>query len=154
MSRFAAFQHRTFRRYFAGQVISSVGSWLQTLAVTWLVLDLTGRSDRLGIAVALQFLPLLVLGVPAGVLADRVDNRRLLLRLAVSAVVMFGFGFLLVPFYEQICEATGINNYLRPEAEQGARAVGNTQVDSSRSVLVTSPPPTRSVRPAGRVWPH
>ena len=63
------------------------------------------------------------------------DNRRLLLRLAVSAVVMFGFGFLLVPFYEQICEATGINNYLRPEAEQGARAVGNTQVDSSRSVL-------------------
>lgn len=64
------------------------------------------------------------------------DNHRLLLRLAVSAVVMFGFGFLLVPFYEQICEATGINNYLRPEAEQGARAVGNTQVDTSRSVLV------------------
>ncbi len=93
MSRFAAFQHRTFRRYFAGQVISSVGSWLQTLAVTWLVLDLTGRSDRLGIAVALQFLPLLVLGVPAGVLADRVDNRRLLLATStVSAVVALGFG--------------------------------------------------------------
>ncbi|WP_068636929.1 cytochrome c oxidase assembly protein [Thauera butanivorans] len=63
------------------------------------------------------------------------DNRRLLLRLAISAVVMFGFGFLLVPFYEKICEVTGINNFLRPEAEQGARAV-NTQVDASRSILV------------------
>ncbi len=79
MERFAAFEHRNFRRYFVGQVISSVGTWLQALAVTWLVLDLTGRSDQLGIAVALQFLPLLLLGAPAGVLADRVDNRRLLL---------------------------------------------------------------------------
>jgi MFS family permease len=93
MERFAAFQHPNFRRYFAGQVISSVGTWLQALAVTWLVLDLTGRSDRLGIAVALQFLPLLLLGVPAGVLADRVDNRRLLLMTsAVSAALALGFG--------------------------------------------------------------
>jgi MFS family permease len=93
MERFAAFQNTNFRRYFVGQVISSVGSWLQALAVTWLVLDLTGRSDRLGVAVALQFLPLLVLGAPAGVLADRVDNRRLLLATsAVSAAVALVFG--------------------------------------------------------------
>ena len=93
MSRFAAFQHPMFRRYFVGQVISSVGSWFQSLAVTWLVLDLTGRSDRLGVAVALQFLPLLVLGVPAGVLADRVDNRRLLLGTSlVSGALALGFG--------------------------------------------------------------
>jgi MFS family permease len=76
-----------------GQVISSVGTWLQALAVTWLVLDLTGRSDRLGFAVALQFLPLLLLGGPAGVLADRVDNRRLLLTTsAVSATLALVFG--------------------------------------------------------------
>ncbi len=93
MGRFAAFQHPNFRRYFVGQVISSVGSWLQALAVTWLVLDITGRSDRLGVAVALQFLPLLLLGAPAGVLADRVDNRRLLLvTSAVSAVLALAFG--------------------------------------------------------------
>lgn len=93
MDRFAAFRHRSFRRYFTGQVISSVGSWLQALAVTWLVLDLTGRSDRLGFAVALQFLPLLLFGAPAGVLADRVDNRRLLiLTSAVSAVLALAFG--------------------------------------------------------------
>lgn len=93
MERFAAFRHANFRRYFAGQVISSVGTWLQALAVTWLVLDLTGRSDRLGVAVALQFLPLLLLGAPAGVLADRVDNRRLLMATsAVSAVLALAFG--------------------------------------------------------------
>ena len=93
MSRFAAFHHPNFRRYFVGQVISSVGSWLQALAVTWLVLDITGRSDRLGVVIALQFLPLLVLGAPAGVLADRVDNRRLLLvTSAVSAAIAVTFG--------------------------------------------------------------
>ena len=64
------------------------------------------------------------------------ENRRLLVRLGLSAAMMFGFGFLLVPFYEQICEATGINNFLRPEAEQGARAAANTQVDPSRSVTI------------------
>ncbi|MBS0554492.1 MAG: cytochrome c oxidase assembly protein [Proteobacteria bacterium] len=70
----------------------------------------------------------------AGHLAS--ENRRLLLRLALSAVVMFGFGFLLVPFYEKICEVTGINNVLRPEAEAGARAAANTQVDTTRTILV------------------
>ncbi|PKO56274.1 MAG: cytochrome c oxidase assembly protein [Betaproteobacteria bacterium HGW-Betaproteobacteria-21] len=60
------------------------------------------------------------------------DNRRLLLRLGISAVVMFGFGFLLVPFYEKICEVTGINNLLKPDIA----AVSNTQIDTSRTVLV------------------
>jgi MFS family permease len=92
MERFAAFRHTTFRRYFTGQVISSIGSWLQTFAITWTVLDLTGRGDRLGVAVALQFLPLLVLGAPAGVLADRVDNRRLLVGTSLlSAAVALAF---------------------------------------------------------------
>ena len=93
MARFAAFHHANFRRYFIGQVISNVGTWLQALALTWLVLDGTGRSDRLGVVVALQFLPLLILGAPAGVLADRVDNRRLLLiTSAVSAILALAFG--------------------------------------------------------------
>lgn len=68
--------------------------------------------------------------------ARTADNRRLLLRLGIAAVVMFGFGFLLVPFYEQICEATGINDFLRPEKERAERAVANTQVDRSRSITV------------------
>ena len=91
--RFAAFGNRNFRLYFVGQTISSIGSWAQSLAVTWLVLELTDRSDRLGIALALQFLPMLILGAPAGVLADRVNNRRLLLATsAASGVLALTFG--------------------------------------------------------------
>ena len=91
--RFAAFGNRNFRLYFVGQTISSIGSWAQSLAVTWLVLDLTDRSDQLGIALALQFLPMLILGAPAGVLADRLNNRRLLLATsAASGVLALTFG--------------------------------------------------------------
>ena len=91
--RFAAFGNRNFRLYFIGQTISSIGSWAQSLAVTWLVLELTDRSDQLGIALALQFLPMLVLGAPAGVLADRLNNRRLLLATSgTSGVLALTFG--------------------------------------------------------------
>ncbi|MCU1361104.1 MAG: transporter [Ilumatobacteraceae bacterium] len=91
--RFAAFDNRNFRLYFIGQTISSIGSWTQTLAVTWLVLDITNRSDRLGVAVALQFLPMLLLGAPAGVLADKIDNRRLLMATStVSGLLAVTFG--------------------------------------------------------------
>ena len=93
VGRFAAFNNRNFRLYFIGQTISSIGSWTQALAVTWLVLDLTNRSDRLGLAMALQFLPMLLLGAPAGVLADKVDNRRLLIATSTMsglAALMFG----------------------------------------------------------------
>jgi MFS family permease len=58
-----------------------------------LVLELTNRSDRLGIAMALQFLPMLLLGAPAGVLADKINNRRLLLGTSVvSALLAVAFG--------------------------------------------------------------
>jgi cytochrome c oxidase assembly protein subunit 11 len=58
------------------------------------------------------------------------ENRTMLLRLVIGAVAMFGFGFLLVPFYEKICEVTGINNLLK------ADTVVNTQVDTSRLVTI------------------
>ena len=91
--RFAAFGNRNFRLYFFGQTISSIGSWAQSLAVTWLVLEITNRSDQLGFAMALQFLPMLVLGAPAGVLADKFDNRRLLVATSTaSGVVALTFG--------------------------------------------------------------
>lgn len=58
-------------------------------------------------------------------------NRRLLKKLLVIAVMMFGFGFALVPFYEKICEVTGIRNVFQPD-----EVAANTQVDSSRRVTV------------------
>ena len=58
-------------------------------------------------------------------------NRRMLSKLSIIAVAMFGFGFALVPFYKKICEVTGINNLLKPAA-----AVQNTQVDTSRWITL------------------
>jgi MFS family permease len=78
-----ALGNRNFRVFFIGAVISTVGSWMQMLAQTWLVLELTGSGQSLGIALALQTLPVLVIGAWAGVIADRVDNRKLL---AVTAL--------------------------------------------------------------------
>ena len=92
-NRFAAFNNRNFRRYFIGQTISTIGSWTQSLAVIWLVLEITNRSDRLGLAMALQFLPMLILGAPAGVLADKFDNRRLLVVTStLSGMLALAFG--------------------------------------------------------------
>jgi len=62
----------------------------------------------------------------------RQDNRRMLLRLSVVAVLMFGFGFALVPFYEQICAALGVNSLVPIERS----AAKNTQVDRARTVSI------------------
>lgn len=59
-------------------------------------------------------------------------NRELMKKLLVAAVVMFGFAFALVPFYEKICEVTGIRNLFEPDV----LAAQNTQVDSTRTVSV------------------
>lgn len=60
-----------------------------------------------------------------------VSNRRMLTKLSVFAVFMFGFGFAMVPFYKAFCEVTGINDFIRPAA-----AVQNTQVDLARWVTL------------------
>jgi len=69
---------RNFRLYFIGQTVSLSGTWMQSVAQAWLVLKLTGSGTALGLVIALQFLPVLVLGPAGGLLADRFDKRRLL----------------------------------------------------------------------------
>ena len=81
------FQSRTFsalaipnyRRYYGGQAISLVGTWMQTIAQGWLLLTLTGSGTALGLLVAVQMTPILLLGPYGGVIADRVDKRRLMM---------------------------------------------------------------------------
>ncbi|MCX9155531.1 cytochrome c oxidase assembly protein [Niveibacterium sp. 24ML] len=63
--------------------------------------------------------------------ARALENRRLLVRLAIAAVGMFGFGFLLVPFYNTICEVTGINRLMKADAQ-----AANTQVDTGRRLTI------------------
>lgn len=68
-----------FRWYFAGQSISMVGTWMQSVAQSWLVLQLSGSGTVLGLVVAAQFLPVLLAGPYGGLVADRANKRRLLL---------------------------------------------------------------------------
>ncbi len=68
-----------YRRYFAGQIVSLSGNWMQMVAEVWLVLSLTGSGVAVGMTTALQFLPILLFGAWGGVLADRFSKRRLLI---------------------------------------------------------------------------
>jgi MFS family permease len=82
-----------YRRWFAGQVVSISGNWMQTVAEMWLVVHLTGSGVAVGITAALQFVPILLVGALGGVLADRCDKRRLLMLtqalMAVPALTLF-----------------------------------------------------------------
>lgn len=81
-----AFRHRDFRLFWTGQLVSLVGTWMQSVAQAWLVLELTSSPFRLGLVGALQFTPILVLSVVAGALADRLPKRRLIV---ASQTVLF-----------------------------------------------------------------
>jgi len=75
---FSALAVRNFRLYFAGQAISVSGTWMQRIAQSWLVLELTGSGVAVGGVTALQFLPILLIAPVGGLLADRMDKRRVM----------------------------------------------------------------------------
>ena len=83
-----AFQHRNYRLFFAGQLISLIGTWMQQVAQAWLVLQLTGDPIWLGIVATAQFLPVMVLGLFAGVAADALPKRRVLLWAQTAMMVL------------------------------------------------------------------
>jgi len=76
--RFRALGHRNFRLYWNGQLISLIGTWMQSVAQGWLMHRLTGSAFMLGLLGFMQFLPVLVFSLWAGVVVDRIDKRRLL----------------------------------------------------------------------------
>lgn len=78
---FASLANPNYRRYISGQAVSLAGTWMQTIAQSWLVLELTNSPTAIGAVVALQMLPVLLLGPYAGVVADRVDKRRFMIGL-------------------------------------------------------------------------
>nr|WP_207894426.1 MFS transporter [Tamaricihabitans halophyticus] len=79
---FGSLAERNYRLFFTGQVVSNIGIWMQRIAQDWLVFTLTGNDPMaLGIAAALQFVPTLLFSLWAGVLADRLDKRKLLIGL-------------------------------------------------------------------------
>jgi MFS family permease len=86
-SRFRALTHRNFRLFWWGQLISLTGTWMQSVAQGWLMHRLTGSALMLGVLGFAQFLPVMFLSLWAGVVADRMDKRRLILITQTLALV-------------------------------------------------------------------
>jgi len=100
---FSSLRIRNYRLYFTAQLISVSGTWMQTVAQSWLVLRLTGSGVDLGIVVGLQFLPMLLLGPVGGLVADRMNKRRLLyLTQAGGGVLALVLGILVVSHQVQL----------------------------------------------------
>jgi MFS family permease len=75
---FRALRHRNYRLYFSGQIVSLIGSWMQTTVLTWLAYELTEEARWSAIILAAHVLPTLILGVPGGTLADHLPRRPLI----------------------------------------------------------------------------
>jgi MFS family permease len=86
----APLRHRDFRLFFSGQAISTTGTWMQVVGQAWLVLEVTHSAFLLGVVSALQWSPTLLLSLPAGVLADRIPKRALLIATQTSALLLAG----------------------------------------------------------------
>ncbi len=122
---FAALAVPNYRRYIAGQAVSLSGTWMQMAAQSWLVLTLSGSATTLGVIVALQTLPVLLLGPYGGVVADRVDKRRLMVALqAAMGLQALALGVLtitgLVTLWEVglLAALLGLNNAFESPARQ------------------------------------
>lgn len=87
---FGSMRVRNYRLFITGQLVSMTGTWMQTVALGWLVLDITGSGFAVGLALAFQFLPMLLLGLWGGVIADRYDKHRTLIwtQSAMAAVAV------------------------------------------------------------------
>ena len=84
---FIALRHRNFRLFWFGQLVSLIGTWMQSIGQSWLVLELTHNALLLGVVGALQFLPVLLFTLFGGVLADRWPKRTVLLFTQSSAMI-------------------------------------------------------------------
>ncbi len=154
---FASLSVPNFRRYYSGQAISLTGTWMQMTAQAWLVLTITHSSTALGLIVALQTIPVLLLAPYGGVIADRVDKRRTMIALqsamGIQALIL---GLLTVTGSVHLWEIgvlaalLGLNNAFENPARQsfmmemvGSRHLRNAV--SLNSVLVNV---ARTVGPA------
>lgn len=83
-----ALAHRNYRLFFVGQLVSLIGMWMQQVAQAWLVLQITGDPFLLGLTAAVQFLPVLVLGLFGGLIADALPKRPTLIATQVVQMVL------------------------------------------------------------------
>ncbi len=88
-----ALRHRNYRLFFGGQLVSTIGTWMQSIAMPWMVLQLTHSAFLVGLVLATQFLPVLVAGPFGGLVADRFPKRRVLQATQVAFMIPAGLLF-------------------------------------------------------------
>jgi MFS family permease len=154
---FSALAVPNYRRYFVGQSISLVGTWMQTTAQAWLVLTLTNSSTDLGYVIALQTLPILILGPYGGVIADRVDKRRLMVFLqSLMGLQALALGILTLMHAVRLWEicllavVLGLNNTFENPARQAfvLEMVGPTDLRNAVTLNSVTVNAARAVGPA------
>ncbi len=113
----SAFAHRNYRLFFTGQAISLVGTWMQQVAQAWLVLQLTHDPLWLGVVAAAQFIPVMIFGLFAGVLADTLPKRptlivvqTVMMLLALTLAILTATGLVTVPMIVGLALLLGCAN--------------------------------------------
>lgn len=146
-----------YRRYFFGQSVSLIGTWMQMTAQVWLVYQLTRSATAIGLVVALQTLPMLLLGPYGGVIADRVDKRKLMVVLqsamGVQALVFAVLTLAKVITFADVCVLAfvlGLNNCFENPSRQSfvLEMVGPAQVRNAVSLNSALANAARAVGPA------
>ncbi|HVC40640.1 MAG TPA: MFS transporter [Candidatus Saccharimonadales bacterium] len=154
---FSALSIPNFRRFFFGQSTSLIGTWMQSVAQSWLVFTLTHSATAIGFVLALQTLPVLILGPYGGVIADRVDKRQLMIVLqSLMGVQALVLGILVVTHvvvFWEICALAvvlGLNNCFENPARQSfvREMVGAGDVRNAVSLNSTMVNGARAVGPA------
>jgi MFS family permease len=154
---FSSLSNPNYRRYFSGQAISLIGTWMQTTAQAWLVLVLTHSATDLGIVVALQTLPTLLLGPYGGLIADRLDKRKLMIGLqtlmGVQAVILGVLTLTHRVTFVDVCilaVVLGLNNCFENPARQAfvLEMVGADNLRNAVSLNSTLVNAARAVGPA------
>ncbi|HHW58304.1 MAG TPA: MFS transporter [Clostridia bacterium] len=113
---FPSLTHRNFRLFWLGQMVSLIGTWMQNIGQGWLVLKLTNSSFLLGLVSAVQFLPVMLFSLFAGVIIDRFPKRKLILftqtSFAISAFILATLTALKIINYWQILALALFNGFL------------------------------------------
>jgi MFS family permease len=154
---FDSLRVRNFRVYMSGQSISLVGTWMQTVAQSWLVLELTHSGTALGLVTAAQFLPVLLLASYGGLAADRIGKRRILLCTQSTLMCLaLGLGLLTVTHVVRLwmvfvlASALGVVNAFDNPARQSfaIEMVGRDLVRNAVTLNAVTVNAARAVGPA------
>ncbi len=155
--RLGALRHRNYRIFIGGQFLSLIGTWMQSVAQGWLVLQLTNSPFQVGLVTTLSSLPVLFFTLPGGVLADRMDKRRLILLLqagmlaeALTLGTLIATGRVTVGWVMALAFAYGILTAFEVPARQAfvVELVGKRDLSSAIALNATAFNVTRVLGPS------